>query len=279
MPVPNPTVSVVLAVHDGAAILERTLDSTFAQTYRDYEVVAVDDGSTDETSAILARYAEAHPLRVVRLDENVGLTRALIAGVQAARGAYVARIDAGDEMAPDRLRAQAAVLNAHPEVGLVTCDADVEVRVGGVVVDAHHRPCPASHDAFVAMLPFRTPVTHVAVMFRTAVYHAVGGYDAGLSTTQDYDLWIRMARASRVHALSEALVKVIYDSESSITFGKNKKQIRNGMRIKLRAIRRGHLPLWPTVLSLPKHAVMIVLPFRANQALRGLYRRARTATH
>ena len=264
--------SVVIGVYNGAALLRRTLDSVYLQDSSEFEVVVVDDGSTDGTGEVLNSFADRPNFRTLRLSQNGGLTRALIAGVAASNGDYVARIDAGDLMAPDRLRRQAELLDRRPEVGVVTCLCDVEVRVGGETVSRFQNHVAGTHEEVVQMLPYRTPFAHVAATFRKSTYDAVGGYDPSLSTTQDYDLWIRMSRKARFDVIPEVMTTVIYDNESSITVGRNKAQILNGLRIKLRAVRRGDLPAFPTLLTLPKHLVMYALPLRANQVVRDTYR-------
>jgi glycosyltransferase involved in cell wall biosynthesis len=265
-------VSVVIGVYNGADSLRRTLDSIFSQDLDGFEVVVVDDGSTDATADVLDMYAAHSELRIVRLARNGGLTQALIAGVAAARGGYIARIDAGDIMIPSRLSLQSAHLDAAPEVGVVASQCDIEVRQGGEVIRRFINHVARTHEEVVQMLPYRTPIIHASVMFRKDIYNDVGGYDASLSTTQDYDLWIRMAKVTRFIIIDEALTQVIYDVENSITYGRNKAQIRNSLWIKLRAIRQGALPVFPTVLVVPKHFVMLALPLEVNERIRQVYR-------
>jgi glycosyltransferase involved in cell wall biosynthesis len=122
----TPRVSVVLGVFEGAAVLDETLASIAAQTLGDFECIAVDDGSTDpRVAALLADWVQRDGRFRVMRQQNQGLTRALIAGCAEARGAFIARIDVGDTMAPERLAAQAAVLERYPDCAFVAVQTQV----------------------------------------------------------------------------------------------------------------------------------------------------------
>src|SRR2546430_3305175 len=116
-----PRVSVVMSVYNGAAHLAATLDSILAQTLSDFELIAVDDGSTDGTLPILAVYARRDPRIRVITQENRGLTRALIRGCEEARAPLIARHDAGDLSDPRRLEEQVARFDVSAE--LAFCSA------------------------------------------------------------------------------------------------------------------------------------------------------------
>lgn len=116
----TPRVSVVLGVFEGADVLDETLASAAAQTLEDLECIAVDDGSSDpRVAARLTEWARRDARFRVMRQQNQGLTRALIAGCAEARGAFIARIDVGDTMAPERLAEQAAVLERYPDCAFV----------------------------------------------------------------------------------------------------------------------------------------------------------------
>ena len=120
-----PRVSVITPAHNAAAHLAETLDSVFAQTYADYEVVVADDASTDDTAAIVARYADR--MRYVRSASNVGPAGARNLAIEHASGELLALLDADDLWLPDYLAEQVALYDreerARPGVGVVGCDA------------------------------------------------------------------------------------------------------------------------------------------------------------
>ena len=205
-----PAVSVVMPVRDAGRYLDEALDSLWAQTWRDFEVVAVDDGSVDGSGRRLAEVAAGEArLRVLSMrGEGVagarGVTAALNHGVSAARGALVARMDADDRCAPGRLSAQVAYLAAHPEVvavggGLTLIDAD------GDRLEEH--PYPETHEQILERLEAgRSGLSHPAAMIRAEALHRVVGYDPGYATAQDFDLWLRLSTVGRLANLPETVL-------------------------------------------------------------------------
>ena len=196
-------VSVVMAVHNGARFLDRALGSVFQQTLPQLEFIVVDDGSTDETSAILARCTDRR-LRIVR-QERTGQNAALNRGLELASGELIARQDADDVWLPGRLEWQVRFLENHPLVGAVGAQA--------VSVDEAERPLrvtrlPTTPPALRWHLLFESPFVHSTVLMRRAVLAAVGGYrtDAAVAQVADYELWSRIARTADLANAPIALV-------------------------------------------------------------------------
>lgn len=187
----TPRVSVVTAVYNDPLYLRASLEGVLAQQGVDLEVVAVDDGSTDATSGILGELADRdRRLRVLRVP-HAGLTRALVAGCDAARGAYVARHDADDLSLPGRLSTQAALLDRRPELSFVS-SSTVTIGPGGEPLFTRRRaedPAVAARDLVEA--PDGAP-THGSVMFRRDAYRRAGGYRPPFRYAQDHDLWLRL---------------------------------------------------------------------------------------
>jgi len=198
-------VSVVMPVHNGAAGLAATLDSILTQSLSDFELIAVDDGSTDETPALLAQAAGRDPrVRVLR-QENAGITRALIRGCAEARAELIARHDCGDRSRPERLERQCALFD-DADVVLAACFVRT-VAPGGECLyvteadgDAVRRSLLEDDVDRVRALPH-----HGTAMFRRAAYDAAGGYRPQFYFAQDVDLWIRMARHGRIAIVPEVL--------------------------------------------------------------------------
>jgi len=189
------SVSVVMPVYNGARFLAATVGSILAQTERELELIAVDDGSTDATPDILASYAARDPrIRIIRQRENGGITRALITGCDAAVAPVIARQDCGDVSRPERLRRALELLAANPDCVLAACEAEF-VGPGGerLYVTAH--ATLAVRDALLhAALPELIGLPHHGTaVFRAEAYRAAGGYRPQFYFAQDVDLWIRLA--------------------------------------------------------------------------------------
>jgi cellulose synthase/poly-beta-1,6-N-acetylglucosamine synthase-like glycosyltransferase len=186
-----PAVSVLLPVYNGGEALTQALASLRDQTFVDYEVIVVDDGSTDDTAARISAAAnDDQRVRCLRHPVNEGLLASLSDGLAAASGEFVARLDADDLCAPDRLELQVAALRADPR--RVLCwsayarrDLDTDEERGVIVPHTDHAPMQLA-------LARSNRIMHSSVMFRTAAVREVGGYRAEWYPAEDYDLWCRL---------------------------------------------------------------------------------------
>ena len=184
-----PLVSVIVPTHNRAHLLERTLRSVLAQDVRDLEVIVVDDGSTDETRRVLA-VADARVI-AVHNRQPVGVSAARNAGIARARGTWVAFCDDDDLWSPTKLSRQLSAADAvHADwayAGDVNVDDQLRVLSGGPPLDPQ---------AVAAAMPRWNPLSSGGsnVVVRSRVLSAVGGFDPQLRRTEDWDLWIRMAR-------------------------------------------------------------------------------------
>ena len=192
-----PSVSVVLPFRDAEATLGECLDSLRAQTLKEHEVIAVDDGSRDRSADLIVRYRrEDSRIRLLQ-PGTIGLVTALNLGVAEARASLIARMDADDIMHPERLAVQAASLQENPRLALVSCRVELfpadHVRKGYREYEKWQNECLTPAD-ITDNLYVESPHAHPSVMFRRAVFEDLGGYRQG-EFPEDYDLWLRMAEA------------------------------------------------------------------------------------
>lgn len=205
-----PAVSVVMPVYNGEATVERAVRSVFTQTDPDWELVVVDDGSTDGTLEVLRRLAGEEPrLRVVAIAHS-GIVAALNRGLAESRGALIARMDADDHSYPERLARQRAMLGARPELGLVACrvahagEADRETTGYALHVDWLNDQVSEEDIALHRFI--ESPLAHPSVMFRRELVDRLGGYREG-PFPEDYELWLRWLDAGvRMAKVPETLL-------------------------------------------------------------------------
>lgn len=194
----SPKVTVLMPVFNGEQFLDESIRSVLAQDFDDFELLVVESGSTDRTPAILETWKQRDPrIVVITTPTREGIPAALNLGLAHARGDYVARFDCDDLMMPRRLAEQAAVLDAHSDVVLVSCAYDI-VDLAGKHLGTWKRDEPPEVTAFLLHF-FNVVGGHGQVMFRRADVLALGGYAQMLS--EDYDLWARLRRRGRIETL------------------------------------------------------------------------------
>lgn len=196
--------SVLMSAFNAEERLPAALESLFAQTYEDFELIVVDDGSTDATPDILAACDDPR-LSVLTNAENIGLTPSLNRAIAASRGVLLARLDADDRALPDRLRLQVDWMDAHPETVVVGSGYRTVSSRGqepGV-----HAP-PASDGEIRWQMLLYNAFCHSTVMFRKGALDGEPyAYDENLPCAQDYDLWMRLLRHGEGANLPEILVE------------------------------------------------------------------------
>lgn len=205
-----------MAVHNGERHLRPTLDSILAQTFHDFEFVIVNDGSTDGTQNILEEYRKRDSrIRVHFLESQCpGQAQPANVGVRISRGEFVARTDADDVSAPERLEMQLAFLEAHPDVSCVAAFSFLKYD-DGARVDTWS--APESHALLKWRLCFGNVFAHSSVMFRRRAFEEIGGYNEERHYSEDYDLWCRLSRNSRLACLQRPLV-TLNRHGASVTF-------------------------------------------------------------
>jgi GT2 family glycosyltransferase len=207
-----PLVSVVVPSHNRSSLLKRTLRAILAQQVADFEVIVVDDGSTDDTQAIVASCSPR--VVVIRNEKSFGVSAARNRGIAAARGEWIAFCDDDDLWSPHKLiRQLIAAEKAGAEwayAGDVNVDERVRILGGGP---------PPEPQAVMAQLPRSNPLASGGsnVLVRAEVLAAVGGFDTALRRTEDWDLWIRIARRGPPACVREPLVAYRFHDGNVVT--------------------------------------------------------------
>jgi len=199
-------VSVVVPAHNADWCVGKAIDSVLGQSYPSYEVIVVNDGSTDGTAAVLARYGKR--IRVIE-QENAGLSGARNTGIGQAEGEFVAFLDADDHWASTKLERQVALLQAQPNIGFCSTETIAEDEHGHEV---NRWRCPV-----MSMSPLHTIFAQNAavagsgssVLVRSEVLDRVGSFDPTLRSLEDIDMWMRMAAVTDYACISEPLTRIL----------------------------------------------------------------------
>ena len=200
----NPKVTVLMPAYNGEKYLREAIDSILSQTFRDFEFLIINDGSTDATVEIINSYTD-HRVRLVHNDANLGLIATLNKGLDMARGEFVARQDADDISHPTRLEKQISFMDSHPEVVLLGTQVHY-IDQYGKKYNSYGEYKARGELAIRWQLIFDNPFAHSSVMMRTGIVRDIGGYDEHFLACEDYDLWSRLVYAHSADNLKEALL-------------------------------------------------------------------------
>lgn len=202
----TPAVSVVIPAYNAAWCVGKAIDSVLAQDFRDFEIIVVNDGSTDDTATVLSAYGDA--IRVVH-QANGGLSNARNTGIREARGERIAFLDADDWWLPGKLAKQMALMQARPKLGFTSTTARVEDPEGRLV---NVWACAQWQGSFLVHL-FGSNAdvagSGSAVIARRALFDQVGGFDESLRSLEDIDMWMRLAAVTDYACLEEPLAVVL----------------------------------------------------------------------
>ncbi len=254
-PAAAPEVSVLLPVRNGMPFLPAAVDSLLRQTLRNFELLVIDDGSSDGTADYLRGLAD-HRVRVLS-SQSSGLASALNAGLAVARGRFIARHDADDWSGPERLERQVAWLRDRPDVDVLATAAsfvnDLDEPVDSPWTRTVHEQWDAAlaPDQIATLMPLTCCIFHATVLARAAILREAGGYDQATVPAEDYDLWLRLLPTHRFARLPERLYTVRLHAASSSAV-RRAEQTARVIEAKLRYVRRQvpGLP-WPVRMALP----------------------------
>jgi len=201
----TPRVSVIIPAYNAATYLPHAMESVMRQTFADWEIVLVDDGSTDHTAAVCQEYqSKLQRLQYIH-QPNRGISAARNTALQAARGEFIALLDADDVWLPQRLERGVKVLDSEPETGLVHARvARIDgngVVLGQLKVEPKHLSGRIARNIYTR----RAHIICPTAMFRRTCLETIGLFDEALRTTEDRDLWFRIARRWRVAYIDEVL--------------------------------------------------------------------------
>jgi glycosyltransferase involved in cell wall biosynthesis len=197
-----PKVSVVMTLYNCEQHIEEAIQSALAQTYKDREIIVVDDGSTDDSARIVERFGSAV---CYCYQKNGGAAKATNKGVSLASGEYIAFLENDDAWMPDKLEKQVAILNNNPDIGAVNNDLRFFSETSEWQPDMIKGYCPAEPYSRIFLHGFNFMLS--ALMLRRTIFQGAGGFDEGFKAAglQDVEWYARLMQVARVHYLPEPL--------------------------------------------------------------------------
>jgi glycosyltransferase involved in cell wall biosynthesis len=236
----TPTVSCVMPAYNAVRYLASAINSILGQTFGDFELIVVDDGSTDHTLELLRSYEKRDARVRVISRSNTGHTGAINDGIAAAKGELIARMDADDLALPERFARQVAFLREHPEVVVVGASVELidpyDIPIGEDIAKTTHAEIDAQ-----LLRGSGGAIRHPLAMFRRDAYERVGPYRTQFNGSEDLDLWLRLAEIGKVANLPDILLKYRRHYQA-FSFAKNETQMRHKSLILAEACQRRGLP-------------------------------------
>ncbi|MDR1657446.1 MAG: glycosyltransferase [Deltaproteobacteria bacterium] len=199
----HPFVSVIIPTYNRIGPLRRAIDSVLTQKEADFELIVVDDGSTDQTTDVLSSLVQSGLIKLIALGKNCGVSAARNAGIKAAQGELVAFLDSDDQWMPEKLKAQVDFMAQNPSLMISQCQ-ERWIR-NGRRVNPGTRHLKAGGDIFIRSLSLCL-ISPSAVIMDRKLFSEVGFFDESLPAAEDYDLWLRVCARRQVGLLNRELV-------------------------------------------------------------------------
>jgi len=224
-------ISVIMSVYNAEQYLRPSIESILNQTFKDFEFIIIDDGSSDTSKKVIESYKDPRIKLISR--PNKGLTKSLNEGLSVARGKYIARQDADDISVKNRFEKQVKLLESNKTIGMVGSNYTVMDETGKKLVTTNVFTHP---DDLKICQVVCNQFGHGSVMIRGQLIEEVGGYDESVGYVEDYDLWVRLSRMSGISNIEEPLYLWRKRAES-ITHSNHELQIQQAFSVRDKAFK------------------------------------------
>ena len=211
MTISSPLVSVILPTYNCARFLPEAIESILLQTYNSYEIIVIDDGSTDNTKEILHPFMQR--IRYIGLEENKGLPTTRNIGIQSARGEYIAFIDADDLWLPEKLETVVTYFDDHPEVSMVY-SRHLNIDEHGHISGESAKKSLPSGNVFIRLFSEQNFILTSTAVVQKKVFETTGMFDESFYNCQDWDMWLRISFYFKVAGINKLLVKYRHNPHS-----------------------------------------------------------------
>jgi glycosyltransferase involved in cell wall biosynthesis len=232
----EPSITVLMSVHNGRAYLREAIDSVLSQTFPDFEFLIIDDASTDDSLAIIQSYADPR-IKVIVNERNMGLTASLNIGLRHVQGEWIARLDADDRMLPTRLQVQLQYVHEHP---CSVCFSNAIIRDESTGTESVYRQEPWPVAVWTSLFCHGYGMHPTAFIKKSRILES-GGYDGAFLKAQDYDLFDRLCAEGEVFGYVEESLIIYRRHTQQISQKGLDEQEQCARRVSFRAMRR-YLP-------------------------------------
>jgi len=222
----EPMVTVLMAVYNGEKFLKEAMESILTQTFTDFEFLIINDGSTDNSVKIIEEFNDPR-IRLIHNEKNLKLIASLNKGISLAKGKYIARMDSDDISMPDRLKKEVNFLENSLEYGLVGTYYTV---IDGEGVNQRNVSYPSSNDLIKLFLSLNCPLAHGSIMGKCELFKQNLYGSKQYPDVEDYELWTRIAKLTKIHNIPEYLFKYRVYGES---FSDTKTQLMYNQTLEL----------------------------------------------
>lgn len=261
----KPLVSIVLPVFNAQTHASEAIKSILRQTYSNFELIIIEDASTDKTRKVVREYTDTR-VRFLANTDHLGVTKSLNRGLEATKGEYIARMDADDIALPTRLETQVKFLENHPEIGVVGTGVElIDAKGKRIGIKGFDQ----THAQLKNTLLRRNPLIHPTVMFRRILIEDYGGYDEVLDGAEDYDLWLRLAKHTYIVNLPDLLLKYRIHQES-VSYEYSDRLDTAFIKARWKSIWYYGYPVWHLIFMI-KPIVSLFIPVAVKQKLYQLF--------
>ena len=214
----TPGISVLMSVYNGETYIARAIVSLLVQTYENFELILIDDGSSDNTAHIVKQIKDDR-IRFFQ-QENLGLTITLNKALALSKGRYIARHDADDFSICSRFEKQMNFLQKNSQIGLLGSSCFIQPEKHSIINEVYDYP--STQEDIIQAFKTYNPFVHGSMMIRRELLEACGGYNENYRYVQDYELWSRLLPKTQVHNLSEPLyVRSVHPQASQVNVDKS----------------------------------------------------------
>ncbi len=268
----KPKISVLMSVYNSEKYLNYSIESILSQSFKDYEFIIIDDGSTDDSLKIIESYKQKDKrIIIIHNTKNIGTTKSLNKGLLIAKGKYIARMDADDWSYPNRLLQQYEFMEKYSEIGVSGGAVDVCNENLKVIYTRKY----ALQDKDIRKIIFLySPFAHPATIWKAEKIKKVGGYNENIPLSQDCELYFKIGKLAKFGNVKDKLIKLRMHN-NSVSISKDFTQEKYAIYARLKAIMEfGYLPTFKDKLFiLGRTIAMFVIPKKIKFMIFNLLRR------